>query len=74
MVYRTSSNVNVSNSCENVNDEVNSQYSESCSITSLDSLGSLVAGGTITSNTSNYILLTEHELNSSTEYYYVVFS
>ncbi len=73
-VYKTTSQVNVSNSCENVSDTINSQYSENCSITNIGSLGDSIASGTITNNTLNYVLLSNQEASSTIVYYYVVFT
>ena len=73
-VYKTNSSVNLSSTCSDVDDTTNNEYSESCTITNIGSLGTSVATGTITNSTTAYTLLSNETLINNSAYYYVVLS
>ena len=71
-VYKTNEAKNVSVSCNNVDDQSNNQYYGVCTISNIESLGSSVSSGTITSSDTAKTILSNESLSSGTVYYYIV--
>ena len=77
-VYKTTSEIEVSASCEAKNGVVDGArlYYEECTISNLDSLGSVVSSGTIASGETKKTIIPDEFITSSSEgtvvYYYVI--
>ena len=77
-VYKTDKSMNVSASCEKRQDVVDGalRYYEECSISNIDSLGSIIASGTIHTGETKVTLIPDEFITSSEDgeevYYYVV--
>ncbi len=77
-VYKTSSEINVSASCEKKATVQNGVQilNEECSITNLDNLGSFIASGSIIKNSTKEILTSDEFITATndgdTKYYYVI--
>ena len=77
-VYKTDTSMNVSASCDKRQDVVDGalRYYEECSISNVDSLGSIVASGTIHTGETKVTLIPDEFITSSSNgeevYYYVV--
>ncbi len=77
-VYKTDTSMNVSASCDKRQEVVDGalRYYEECSISNVDSLGSIIASGTIHTNETKVTLIPDEFITSSEEgeevYYYVV--
>ena len=77
-VYKTTSEIEVSASCEAKNGVVDGArlYYEECTISNLDSLGSVVSSGTIASGETKKTIISDEFITSSNEgtvvYYYVI--
>ena len=77
-VYKTDTSMNVSASCEKRQDVVDGalRYYEECSISNIDSLGSIIASGTIHTGETKVTLIPDEFITSSEDgeevYYYVV--
>ena len=77
-VYKTTSNIDVSASCTDKNSIIDGAktYYEECSISNLDSLGSVVSSGTIAKGEAKKKIVSDEFITSSSEgevvYYYVI--
>ena len=77
-VYKTTSEIEVSASCEAKNGVVDGArlYYEECTISNIDSLGSIVSSGTIAKGETKKTIISDEFITSSNEgtevYYYVI--